>query len=165
MANNLAVTPGTGATIALEEISSVKYQQIKLIDATAASVNPTGVPTNPLSVLPIPSVVGGWTPSIKAALSNTNSQVKSGAGVLGGWHIYNPDAAVAYVQIFDTATGSITVGTTVPKLSIGVPPEDSIDMDSEHGIIFNTAICVAATSDALGASAPGTPLDCNFWYK
>lgn len=107
----------------------------------------------------------GWIYSLKNALSNTNSQVKSGAGTLGGYYIYNPNTSVAYIQIFDTATGSITVGTTVPKLSIGIPASSAANLNSDQGIAFATAICVAATTTATGASAPSTALDCNFWYK
>lgn len=117
------------------------------------------------TVTPIPSTTGGWTNSKKAALSNTNSQVKSGAGTLGGWYIYNPNASVAYVQIYDTATGSITVGTTVSVLSIGIPPTSAANLELTLGLAFATAICVAATTAAGNSTAPGTALDCNFWYK
>lgn len=48
--SNINVTPGTGKTVATETITSVEYQMIKLIDATAASVAPTGVAANPLQV-------------------------------------------------------------------------------------------------------------------
>ena len=50
MADNLAVTPGSGATIALEEIAAVKFQQIKMIDPTVGSTSPIGVTANPLKV-------------------------------------------------------------------------------------------------------------------
>lgn len=50
MADNLAVTPGAGATVAAEEISSVKYSLAKLVDATAGSTARTGVAANPLQV-------------------------------------------------------------------------------------------------------------------
>jgi hypothetical protein len=47
---SLTVTPGTGATVATEDISSVKYSQAKLVDATVGSTAPTGVAANPLQV-------------------------------------------------------------------------------------------------------------------
>jgi len=47
---NINVTPGTGKTVATETISSTEYQQIKLIDSTAASTSPTGIASNPLQV-------------------------------------------------------------------------------------------------------------------
>jgi hypothetical protein len=50
MADDIAVTPGSGATIAADEISSVKYQRVKLIHG-ADGVNAGDVATgNPLPV-------------------------------------------------------------------------------------------------------------------
>lgn len=148
LTNKLLVTPDANSAVNIAQVGG-----------TNVAV------TNPLFVTPTPSTTGGWTPSVKNGLSNTNSQVKSGAGTLGGWFVYNPNATVAYVQIYDTATGSITVGTTVAKLSIGIPATSAANLDSACGINFATAICVAATTTATGSTAPGTALDCNFWYK
>lgn len=50
MAANVNITPGTGDVVAAEDITSVKYQKIKLVDATAASTAATGVAANPLQV-------------------------------------------------------------------------------------------------------------------
>lgn len=50
MANNVNITPGTGDVVAAEDISSTKYQLVKLVDATAASTTRTGVAANPLQV-------------------------------------------------------------------------------------------------------------------
>jgi len=57
MANNLAVTPGTGATVAAEDIGGIKYSLAKLMDASAGATLPIGVTSNPLQVaLPSASV-------------------------------------------------------------------------------------------------------------
>lgn len=50
MADNVAITPGAGDIVAAESISTVKYQKIKLIDATAGSTAGTGIAANPLQV-------------------------------------------------------------------------------------------------------------------
>lgn len=50
MADNIDVTPGTGATVSAEEIAGKLFQRIKIIDSTAASVAPTGVAANPFQV-------------------------------------------------------------------------------------------------------------------
>jgi hypothetical protein len=47
---NLAVTPGTGATVGAELISGVLYSQAKLIDSTVGSTTPIGTAANPLPV-------------------------------------------------------------------------------------------------------------------
>lgn len=48
--SNIAVTEGSGKTVATETISSVEYGLVKLIDATAASTTRTGVAANPFQV-------------------------------------------------------------------------------------------------------------------
>jgi hypothetical protein len=50
MADNFAVTAGTGTTIASDDAAGVHYQKIKLIDSTADSTTATGVAANPLQV-------------------------------------------------------------------------------------------------------------------
>ena len=47
MADNTTL-PGTGETIASEDINGVKYQQLKLIDSTDGSIDPIGVEHNPI---------------------------------------------------------------------------------------------------------------------
>lgn len=50
MADNVNITPGSGDVVGAESISSVKYQLVKLVDATASSITRTGVAANPLQV-------------------------------------------------------------------------------------------------------------------
>lgn len=57
MANNTTL-PGTGDVIADEDIASVKYQRVKLIDPTVGSVNPIGVAANPFAVV-APTITKG----------------------------------------------------------------------------------------------------------
>ena len=47
---NVAITQGSGTSIATETISAVEYQKVKLIDSTAASTTGTGIAANPLQV-------------------------------------------------------------------------------------------------------------------
>jgi hypothetical protein len=155
-------TDGTGVVAAVTAITNALPAGSNLMGKVGIDQTTLGT-TN--AVTPVPSTIGGWTYFLKNGLSNTNAQVKSGQGTLGGWYIYNPNSSVAYVQIFDTATGSITVGTTVPKLSIGIPATSAANLELTLGIQFGTAICVAATTAATNATAPSTAVDCNFWFK
>ena len=50
----------------------------------------------------------------------TTATVSAAAGKLGGYMFFNPNAATAYVQVFDTASAP-TLGTTAPTLVIPVP--------------------------------------------
>ena len=94
---------------------------------------------------------------------NTAQACKASAGELHNIVAYNPNATIAWVQIFDVATAGITVGTTVPKLSIPVPALGSISVDTPTP--FGTAISYACTTTATGAVDPTVGLTLNFWYK
>lgn len=109
---------------------------------------------------------GAVTPVLKNGLTNTASSVVSSvAATLEDYYIYNPNASVAYVQIFDVATaGAVTVGTTTPKWSIGIPATSAANI-SRLGLACANGIQVAATTAATNGTAPGTALDANFGYR
>jgi hypothetical protein len=117
-----------------------------------------------IAVTPVPEVHNGWTPFLDAGQSTTVTTVKSSAGELGAYHCLNPNSSAAYVQIFDTV-GSVTLGTTTPVLSLGIPASDGGNLEWGMGIHFAHAIQVAVTTTATGSTAPGTAVDCNFAYK
>lgn len=128
---------------------------------SSASITPSGA----LLVTPIPSSTQGWTPSLQNGLTTTVKSVKTAQGSLGGWYIYNPNAAVGYIQIFDAATaGAVTLGSTTPKLSIGIPSTAAANVNLGDGVIFNNGIQIATTTTSTGATANSSPIDCNFWY-
>lgn len=101
------------------------------------------------------------------ALVTTAAAIKASAGNLYGLNIYNPNASIAYLQIFDLAVGSITLGTTVPKMSIPIPPNGFFDVEyeDEAKITFATAISIAATTAATNITTVGTGLTVNALYK
>ncbi len=101
-----------------------------------------------------------------AALSNTAVAVKAAAGCLYGYHIHNPSAATVYIQFYDVAQGSVTVGTTTPKMTFGIPAGASLDAPGVvPGISFGTAITVAATTTAAGSTAPASAAVFNAVFK
>lgn len=120
--------------------------------------------TTPLVTTQTPSTVGGLT-TYSASVGATATSVKSSGGVLYGWYIYNVNAAVAYVQIFNLATGGITLGSTAPTLSLGIPPGGAANVEFVNGLSFATAISYACTTTRTGASGPVSTLDVNFLYK
>ena len=200
MADNVAITAGSGTTIAADEVTdgtlgSVKVQYTKLMDGTLDGTNKAAVTsggalkvdlvgttanstavkvdgsavTQPVSLAP--QTTGGWTyfstshDNSNTDLSTTVVAVKTSAGTLGGWYIYNPNTAVAYVQIFDVAQGSVTLNSTRPNLSLGIPPSGAANITIPAGITFGTAISIAATTTPSGSSAPTTALPVSLWYK
>jgi hypothetical protein len=103
-----------------------------------------------------------------ALLSTTVTAVKASAGNLYGVSFDNSAGTQkVYVQFFDVAAGSVTLGTTVPKFSLVVPAGGYRDNDfgPEEKVTFATAISVAATTTATGLTAPTTGLGANFYFK
>jgi hypothetical protein len=117
-----------------------------------------------LKVTILPGTTNGWTPILENGLSTTVQTVKGSAGELGAYYCWNPNGAVAYIQIFDTG-GTVTLGSTAPKWSIGIPPTSAANLELANGMNFASAIKVAATTTATGSSAPSTGIDCNFAFK
>jgi hypothetical protein len=121
--------------------------------------------TSPWLVSLQPAAAGGWSVSNQAALTNTAVAVKASVGQSGGYGFYNPSAAIAYVQVFNTVSGSVTVGTTAPLYSIPVPPTSAVNMEVSNGIAHSAAISVAATTTPTGSTAPGSALTGFLLYK
>jgi hypothetical protein len=100
------------------------------------------------------------------AQTTTVRTIKGTAGTLMGYYIYNPNAAVAYVQFFDVASATpVTLGTTVPDLTYGIPATAGANLISDTGITFTNGIKMAVTTTATGLTAPGTGLDVNIYYQ
>ena len=101
---------------------------------------------------------------------NTAQAIKAGAGQLIMLEVSNINAADAFVQLFDLATGDVTVGTTTPRLSFLVPAGDG----SVYGhmekifiavpISFEVAITYACTLTPTGSGGPTTGLTFNALY-
>lgn len=99
------------------------------------------------------------------AVAAAATAVKTSAGQLYGWHIFNSNTSTIYVQIFNALTSGVTLGTTAPVLSIGVPAGAAVDFEQANGIAFATAISVACTTTRQGSTAPTNPVDLNLIYK
>lgn len=111
-----------------------------------------------------PATSGGlsysWN-SIKA----TATSIKGSAGQVYGRYIYNNNSSVMYVQFFNTASGSVTLGTTTPVYSIGIPATSGANVFIPQGIAHSTAITIAATTTATGSSNPTNNVDINIFFK
>lgn len=102
-----------------------------------------------------------------ALLTNSPVAVKASAGNLYGVSFVNTGNVTAFVQMFDLATVSVTLGTTPPKLAFWIPPGGSWEekFPDEAKVSFATAITVAATTTATGGTAPATGVLANIIYK
>ena len=119
-----------------------------------------------LWMTPTPSVGGGWSKVKYANQTTTVQTVKGTAGTLGGYYFFNGSAATAYVQIFDVASATtVTLGTTVPDLTIGIPAGAACNVEFSNGVLFSLGMKLACTTTATGSGAPATGLDLNVYYK
>jgi hypothetical protein len=81
--------------------------------------------------------------------------------------VWNGTSAAVFVQVFNLATGSVTLGTSTPDWEIpcaastycaaGIPPT--------VGAAFGTAISIAATTLEKGSASPGTGVQVWASYK
>jgi len=80
--------------------------------------------------------------------------VKASQGLLYGWHIKNRDPTACYVQIFNAAAvGDVTLGTTKPKLSVGIEANGKAEASFERPFTFDTGIVIFSTETAEGSTA------------
>lgn len=100
----------------------------------------------------------------RSALSNTAVAVKAGSGRVYGYHFYNPNTSDAFVQFYNVAQGSVTVGTTTPDITLWIPSGGALDTFLNIPISFSTAITIAATTTVTGGSAPSTGLLANTFF-
>jgi hypothetical protein len=192
LTNKLLVTPDS---VALPANQSVNNSQINGVtplmgngvtgtgsqrvtiasDNTAFSVNAiqsgtwTVQPGNTANTTPwltasSPTTSGGLTVAT-GSITNTATSLKASAGQVYGWYFYNPNATVAYVQFFNTLVGSVTVGTTAPVYSLGIPATSGANVELSNGIAHSTAIVIAITTTRAGSTAPGSSVDYNIYYK
>ena len=102
------------------------------------------------------------------ALSNSAIAVKASAGETWGWNFVNPNANAVYVKFYNTAAGSVVVGTTAIVQTLMVPGNGSVYQDpnvAQH--IYATAISMACVTGTLDtdATAPGTSIIAEIKYK
>lgn len=76
----------------------------------------------------------------------------------------NTTAAVAYLQIFNLPAASVTIGTTAPALSIGVPLSAAIVIAlPEDGLnLAGSGLSIAGTTTRAGLTGAG--LDVNLGW-
>ncbi|MDE2097724.1 MAG: hypothetical protein KGL39_10785 [Patescibacteria group bacterium] len=114
----------------------------------------------------IPVSVTGTLGNVNAVLTGTTGNglskakprdlgavvsVKASAGTLYGLHVENNQGATAWVQVFDVASGSVTLGTTVPDYELKVAANSSGDLILPAlGAPFGTAISIASTTAEKG---------------
>lgn len=104
----------------------------------------------------------GATTYFNSALTNTPIQIRVGSSAVTGFEFQNPNSTNAYVQIFDTIRGGVTLGTTVPLFSFLVPGNGAQDKPLMN-LPYINGLVIAATTTATGSTAPTSALVVNLW--
>jgi hypothetical protein len=105
-----------------------------------------------------------WLSGAYLNLTNVVQAIKASAGRLYGWQIFNPNTTPIWVQMFYQAVASVTLGTTAPTMSLGIPAGGTSSLMSDIGMASGTAWTAAATTTRNGSTAPATNVDANFFY-
>lgn len=132
-----------------------------------------------LALLPGVSFADGLvslTPALKFGLStfkqisivNTPVAIKTTFGNVYGWHLYNAAASARFFKFYKATTANVTVGTTVPDLTIPIPAGAAANVEFSNGITFPNAITIACTTGvADNDNGAPTANDCtaNVFFK
>ena len=108
------------------------------------------------------STSGGTIPYKNIDVDESEDQVKATEGQIYWIHAINLSDAPLYLKIYNATAANVTVGTTVPVLTLPVPTVGSTNgagfvLAIATGIEFDTAITIAATTGVADADtgAPG----------
>lgn len=121
---------------------------------------------------PQPHTTGGLSIFRSLDLDETEEEVKATAGQVYGWFIANLATSTRFVKFYNATAANVTVGTTTPVITLPIPGNSTDDVAANAlggmGIVFDTAITVAATSALADAdtTAPGAnDVVINLFYK
>lgn len=106
----------------------------------------------------------GDNTNVQQALT-TSAQVKTVAGGLFGYAVYNPNASAVWVEWYDTKTAPTLGSTTNLIFQVAVPAGATLNVEFANGINFNAGIYVGVATTATGATAPATGLTVTTVYR
>jgi hypothetical protein len=141
------------------------------VTLTGANGTVNVVGTVPVQI--VPQTGNGWSKwsmskngSSTLGLNTTALSVKTAAGELGGYIVYNPNTSAAFIQVFDLATStSISIGTTRPDLNIPVPAGAGANIEITNGVAFANGIAMFAATTEAGLTGLATGLTVTLMYK
>lgn len=110
----------------------------------------------------------GLAAAYATALASTVSDVKAtGSAQIGRVNCYNPNATVAYVQLFNAPHASVTLGTTAPSdvIPLQATAQGGFSIGGIGETLGGTGLSWAATTTPTGSTGVGTGLVCSISYK
>lgn len=125
MADNVGYTPGTGATIAAEDISGVYYQRIKITEGIPDNTPVDVSAVNPLPVS-VPGAVSATILSLTTAATGTNYTAFSSQTCQALDIVNTSSVAIEYRR---GATGNaMTILSGSSRLVVGITNANQIDV-------------------------------------
>lgn len=93
-----------------------------------------------------------------ATNDGTKAQIGSGPVDVFQFFCLNNDSSARYVQFFNAAPATVTVGTTTPTFVLPVPASGGVSTDVPMKF-FSTACTYAVTTTRTGATGPTAAAD------
>ena len=138
MADNIVLNSGSGGdTCGADDISSLKYQRVKIVPGGDGAVNLSGCTSYSY---------------LAAASANQDSQhPKASAGVLYGLDVTNSNTVVRYIKIYDLASGATSAST--PYRRYMIPAGGGFIKSWPYGIVMATGIGFRLTTGSADNDA------------
>lgn len=158
MADNFVANPGAGgSTFAADDIGGVLYTRVKPVWGTDGSQIDTSV-SSPMPVQLITNTSGGASMySLVSAASANATNVKSSSGKLHAIAVFNTNAAVRYIKLYNSASAP-TAGSGTPVLRFAIPGATTgggFVLNFEQGIAFSSGIGFTLVTGAADADSTG----------
>jgi hypothetical protein len=146
MADGVAITAGSGTTVATDDTAAGHVQLFKQAISTDASSALVPATADGLGVVLRPEATGGLSAwSSTSDLDETEEEVKATAGQLYGYYFHNASTSVRYLKFYaNTAAGTI-VGTTATLFRLPIR-QGAGHVSFGQGVAFATGITVACTT-------------------
>ena len=130
-------------------------QAVKAASTAAAAADIAAVVSlSPNSPLPATTLAAQALTNVNINASGALAAVKASAGNLFGFSLQNNTAAVVFVEFWNVATGSVTLGTTTPTCVFAIPASSALTVPPGLMALLNsgTAISFAAVTAYNGST-------------
>lgn len=155
-------------TVTIRELRLWMASAIAIVVLAIAASSPTAQQLFGRTVI-VPFTGGGLSTFKSLDIDETEEDVKTSAGQVYCWAIYNNHAsATRFVKWYNATAANVTVGTTTPVATWAIPFGSAAIGCTEQGIEFTTAVTVAATT-GVADNDTGAPsandVVINVYYK
>jgi hypothetical protein len=144
VADNITLNTGSGGdVVGADDVTSVKYQRVKIVPGGDGAVNLSGCTSYSY---------------LSAASANQDSQhPKASAGVVYGLTVTNSNTSARYIKLYNLASGATSASTVYRRYMI--PAGGGIREEFPYGVTFTTGIGFRLTTGAADNNAGAVAAD------